>query len=145
VSRLRIVTRSEATPCPNVGASVERGVDVLSDGQTSQTYLSSALVDNAEVKALTRMARTSRARSEARRAEFRAEEERKTLEEQVLSTHKRALLLSAQLGRRQAVIEFRTVEFEAAQTGYENNIRTLPEMVDIRLALEEARLAEIRA
>jgi len=201
VSRLRIVTRSEAVPCSNAGASVERGVDVLFDGQTSQTYLSSALVDNAEVKALTRMAskldieaerqsrsrlpiievvgisslttdrrfenlearerigldtsvpiftgsalaaRTSRARSEARRAEFRADEERKTLEEQVLSTHKRALLLNAQLGRRQAVIEFRTVEFEAAQTGYENNIRTLPEMVDIRLALEEARLAEIR-
>ena len=89
-------------------------------------------------------ARTNRARAEARRAEFRADEERKTLEEQVTSTHKRALLLSAQLGRRQAVIEFRTDEFEAAQTGYENNIRTLPEMVDIRLALEVARLAEIR-
>ena len=201
VSRLRIATRSEDPPCPNARASVEQGVDVLSGGQTSPTYLRDALIGNAQVQALTRTAskldlqaerqsrsrlpiveivgisslttdrrfnglearerigfdasvpiftgsaltaRTNRARAEARRAEFRADEERKTLEEQVTSTHKRALLLSAQLGRRQAVIEFRTDEFEAAQTGYENNIRTLPEMVDIRLALEEARLAEIR-
>ena len=201
ISRLRIATRSEGLPCPNARASVERGVDVLSGGESSLTYLGDALVGNAQVQALTRTAsqleleaerqsrsrlpvieivgisslttdrrfnglearerigfdasvpiftgsaltaRTNRARAEARRAEFRADEERKTLEEQVTSTHKRALLLSAQLGRRQAVIEFRTEEFEAAQTGYENNIRTLPEMVDIRLALEEARLAEIR-
>ena len=89
-------------------------------------------------------ARTDRAKAQARRAGFQADEDRKNLEEQVLSTHKRTLLLNAQLGRRQAVIEFRTVEFDAAKTGYENNIRTLPELVDIRLQLEDARLAEIR-
>jgi len=89
-------------------------------------------------------ARTDRAAAEARRAGFQADEDRKNLEEQVLSIHKRTLLLSAQLGRRQSVIEFRNVEFDAAKIGYENNIRTLPELVDIRLQLEDARLAEIR-
>lgn len=89
-------------------------------------------------------AKTAKARAQAQRAENRADQERRTLEEQVLTTHKRALLLNAQLGRRQAVIEFRDMEFQAAETGYENNIRTLPELVDIRLQLEEARLSEIR-
>ncbi|MEP3655566.1 MAG: TolC family protein [Litorimonas sp.] len=89
-------------------------------------------------------ARTDRAQAQARRAGYEADEDRKNLEEQVQSIHKRTLLLNAQLGRRQAVIEYRTVEFDAATTGYENNIRTLPELVDIRLQLEEARLAEIR-
>ena len=89
-------------------------------------------------------ARTDRAKAQARRAGFQAVEDRKNLEEQVLSTHKRTLLLNAQLGRRQAVIEFRTVELDAATEGYNNNIRTLPELVDIRLQLEDARLAEIR-
>jgi len=89
-------------------------------------------------------ARTNRAKAEASRAGFRADEDRKNLEEQVLSTHKRTLLLNAQLGRRQAVIEHRTIEFDAAKTGYENNLRTLPELVDIRLQLEAARLAEIQ-
>ena len=54
------------------------------------------------------------------------------------------MLLSAQLGRRQAVIEFREMELKAAQSGYENNIRTLPELVDVKLQLEDARLVEIR-
>jgi len=77
-------------------------------------------------------AKTNKARAQASRAGSQADQERRTLEEQVLTTHKRALLLNAQLGRRQAVIEFRKMEFDAAQTGYESNIRTLPEAGDCR-------------
>jgi len=89
-------------------------------------------------------AKSDKARAQAQRAQNRAEEQKRLLEEQVVTTHKRALLLNAQLGRRQAVIEFREMELEAAKSGYENNIRTLPELVDVRLQLEDARLVEVR-
>ena len=201
LTRLQIATRSKSRPCSTEQAALDRHVDILTDGQTTQDFLRRALSTNGEFQALSSLAkkleldaerqkrsrlpvlevvgitslttdrrfddfefrerigfdasiplltgssfsaRRDRAQAQARRAGFEADDERKNLEQQVLSTHKRTLLLQAQLGRRQAVIDFRLVEFEAARTGYENNIRTLPELVDIRLQLEDARLAEIR-
>ena len=201
MTRLKIATQSDLGPCENAGASVQKTVDIISNGETSASILGNALNANPDLKALRSLARkldleaerqskarlpvfevigitslttdrrfdafelrerigfdasfplltgsslsakTSKARAQASRAGSQADQERRTLEEQVLTTHKRALLLNAQMGRRQAVIEFREMEFNAAQTGYESNIRTLPELVDIRLQLEDAQLSEIK-
>ena len=202
ITRLQLATQSQRyKPCDDAGQSVAKTVDILANGETSNSILRNALNANPDLKALKSLAkqldleaerqsrsrlpvlevvgitslttdrrfetlearerigldatvplltgsslsaRTNKARAQARRAVSQADQERRTLEEQVLTTHKRALLLNAQLGRRQAVIEFRQMEFDAAKTGYESNIRTLPELVDIRLQLEDAQLSEIR-
>jgi len=89
-------------------------------------------------------ARSDVARAQARRADSTVDQLTREIEEQVIITYKRALLLNEQLSRRKAVSAFRKTEFQAVQNGYDNNIRTLPELVDSRLQFEQARLSEIR-
>lgn len=201
LTRLQVSTRIQSRPCQTSTSEVRQHLDLLTGENGSSGYLTKALSQNAEVKALSSLAKkldieaerqrrsrlpvieivgitsltsdrrfdnfevrerigfdasvplltgsslsakSDKARAQAQRAENRAEEQKRILEEQVVTTHRRALLLNAQLGRRQAVIEFREMELKAAQSGYENNIRTLPELVDVKLQLEDARLVEIR-
>ena len=201
LTRLEVATRIQSRPCRTANAEIKQKLNILSDQNVPEGYLTKALNQNAELKALDSFARkldieaerqrrsrlpvlevvgitsltsdrrfdnfetrerigldasiplltgsslsarSDKARAQAQRAENRAREQKRVLEEQITTTHRRTLLLSAQLGRRQAVIEFREMELKAAQSGYENNIRTLPELVDVKLQLEDARLVEIR-
>jgi len=201
LTQLQVTTRVQSSPCLTGTSELNQHLDILTGLKGSSGFLTTALRQNAEVKALTSLAKkleieaerqrrsrlpvievvgitsltsdrrfddfevrerigfdatvplytgsslsakSDKARAQAQRAYYRAEEQTRTLEAQVVTTHKRALLLNAQLGRRQAVIEFREMELKAAQSGYENNIRTLPELVDVKLQLEDARLVEVQ-
>jgi len=88
-------------------------------------------------------ARQNRALAEARKARGDLDQRKQDLEMQTVTTYRRVLLLRAQSGRRDAVTEFRQTEFDAVQNGYENGIGTLPELVDSRLQLENAKLRQI--
>ncbi len=89
-------------------------------------------------------ARARQARARAARAEGEVTQASRALEETVTITYQRVLLLEAQLGRRDAVLGFRTDEFAAAEAEYNQGLRTLPDLVETRLELERAALAEIQ-
>lgn len=100
----------------------------------SVPILSGASIDGRRQKA---SASAARARAEAQTAIRR-------LEQEVRTRFRRSLMLDAQLEQQSEVLRFREDEFEAVETEYEEGLRTLPQLVDARLELEEAILAKIR-
>ncbi|MEL7129849.1 MAG: TolC family protein, partial [Pseudomonadota bacterium] len=90
-------------------------------------------------------ARRRRASAQAARAGGELDAARRELREAIEVTYRRALLLEAQASRRTTVRDLKTDEFEAALIEHSQGLRTLPLLVDVRLELEDAALAGIRA
>lgn len=68
---------------------------------------------------------------------------RRELVEAVEVSSRRLMSLEAQLARRRAVAERQAEQFNAAEIEFEAGLRTLPELVDDRLDLENARLEAV--
>lgn len=88
-------------------------------------------------------ARRKRSQAQASRARgdlFSAERE---LRETVEILHRRSLLLEAQSVRRDTVLTLRNEEFDAALLEHQTGYRTLPDLVDVRIELEQASLAAV--
>lgn len=89
----------------------------------------------------------------AERSRFAAEEagiraERRDLERQLLEQadllFRLSLSLAVELDRRAAVVEQKSLQFDAAEVEFDAGLRILPELVEDRLELENARLALIQ-
>jgi len=65
---------------------------------------------------------------------------RRDIAEAVEVSYRRILSLSAQVARRQAVAERKAEQFDAARVEFDAGLRTLPDLIEDRLELEEARI-----
>lgn len=90
-------------------------------------------------------ARSRQARARAARSDGELAAARRTLREDVEVTYRRTLLLEDLRLRREDILELKTGQFDGAHTEYDAGLRTLPDLIDVRLELEAAALQEIRA
>lgn len=91
------------------------------------------------------VAQSRRASAQAARASGELAAAQRELQEAIEVTWRRTLLLRAQNVSLADVVRFKDEEFEAAQIEYEQGLRTLPRLIEIRLELEDAALSEIRS
>ncbi|MEM7663448.1 MAG: TolC family protein [Pseudomonadota bacterium] len=91
------------------------------------------------------VAQRRRASAQAARASGELAAARRELREAIEVTWRRTLLLQAQSISRADILHFKGEEFSAAEIEYNQGLRTLPALTEIRLELEEAALAEIRS
>ncbi|MEL7481280.1 MAG: TolC family protein [Pseudomonadota bacterium] len=101
---------------------------------------------NVSVPILTGSALTARRRqasAQAARARGELAVARRNLQEDIQVTHRRTLLLEAQNARQADVARLKTAQFDAAKIEYEQGLRTLPRLIEIRLELEQASLNSI--
>ncbi len=90
-------------------------------------------------------ARRRQAAARAARAEGQLAQALRQLKQDISITYRRILALEAQTVRRREVLDRKREQFEAAEVEYETGLRTLPDLIDIRLELEDADLQDIRA
>ncbi|MEL7485675.1 MAG: TolC family protein [Pseudomonadota bacterium] len=88
-------------------------------------------------------ARSGRAAARRALANGEANAARRRLEEDVSILYRRILSMKAQLIRRTRVEDEARKQFEAAQIEFDNDARTLPDLVEIRLEYENASLRRI--
>ena len=67
------------------------------------------------------------------------------LREDVTLTYQRSLLLEGLIINRAKILDLKRQEFEGRRIEHENGLRTLPELIETRLQLEDASLDEISA
>ena len=70
---------------------------------------------------------------------------RRQLQEDVTITYQRSLLLQGLMINRAEILRLKQREFDGANIEHENGLRTLPELIETRLELEDAALDEIGA
>lgn len=93
--------------------------------------------------ALTARKRQAEARAARSGGEFAVAQ--RQLVEDVTVAYQRSLLLQGLKVNREEIYRLKQKEFSGAQTEYENGLRTLPELIETRLELEDASLDEIGA
>ncbi|MEO0883354.1 MAG: TolC family protein [Pseudomonadota bacterium] len=91
------------------------------------------------------VAQRRRASAQAARASGELAAAQRALRQSIEVTWRRTLLLQAQSVSRADIRRFKQEEFKAAEIEYEQGLRTLPALTDIRLELEDAALSEIRS
>ncbi|MEM6900088.1 MAG: TolC family protein [Pseudomonadota bacterium] len=91
------------------------------------------------------VAQRRRASAQAARASGELAVAQRELREAIEVTWRRTLLLQAQSISRADILRFKGEEFEAAEIEYQQGLRTLPALTEIRLELEDAALSEIRS
>ena len=88
-------------------------------------------------------ARVLAARARTQQARGRVEEAQRQLEEDLSITTRRVVALRSQAVRRDRATQARSEQLNAAQLQFERNLRTLPELIEVRLMYEAALLASI--
>ena len=88
-------------------------------------------------------ARVQAARARTEQARGRVDEARRQLEEDLSIATRRVTALRAQSSRRARAMQARAEQLTAAQLQFERNLRTLPELIEVRLMYETALLASI--
>jgi len=90
-------------------------------------------------------ARTRQARARASRSDGELAVARRRMREDIEVTYRRTLLLEDLMLRRQDIFSLKTKQFEGALTEYKSGLRTLQDLIDVRLELEASALSEIEA
>jgi outer membrane protein len=88
-------------------------------------------------------ARIAAAEARTQQAVGRVEEATRQLEEDVSITRRRIASLEFQTVRRGKAAETRGEQLAAATVQYQNNLKTLPELIEVRLLFESALLSKI--
>lgn len=88
-------------------------------------------------------ARIMAARARARQAYGRVEEAERQFEEDLSIAIRRVAALRGQVTRRDRATQARLEQLNAAQRQFERNLRTLPDLIEVRLMYEAARLSNI--
>lgn len=88
-------------------------------------------------------ARIALARARAREAEGQLAQARRKLEEELSIGVRRVTALGRLLERRREAVRNRRAELAAAEAQFGRGLRTLPELIEVRVTMEEAELARI--
>lgn len=88
-------------------------------------------------------ARIALARARAQEAEGQLAQARRKLEEELSIGVRRVTALDRLLDRRREAVRNRRAELAAAEVQFGRGLRTLPELIEVRVTMEEAELARI--